>query len=198
MAYTGIRDLYIAKVLTNTTTSYTTDTPIILGKVASLKKDYKGSTENLYYDDKLDDILQGLTEKTLEVEVKELTQANEALLMGQTIVKGMRIESTGNECPDFAVGYRTKVANGKYEFVWKYICKPEPFGAQHDTQADKPKISNRTIKFTCRDREIDGKDGVSINESALQTGDTEAKVLLAVNSETNTIKWFEDVVEPLV
>jgi phi13 family phage major tail protein len=197
MAYIGIKDLFIAKVLTNNETSYTTDTPMRLGKAASLKKDYKGSFENSYYDDHKDETVQGLTEKTLEVEVKELTQEVEALLMGQKIVKGMRIESTTNECPDFAVGYRTKVSNGKYEFVWKYVCTAEPFGAQHDTQADKTKINNRTIKFTCRDREIDGEDGVNINETALQTGDTEAKALLAVNTETHLIKWFEEVVEPL-
>lgn len=198
MAYIGVKDLYIAKILTNTTTSYTTDDPIMLGKVGSIKKDYSGSAEPSYYDDKLDDMLQGLTGKSLEVVVKELEQEIEAMLMGQQIVKGMRIESTADECPDFAVGYRTKVAKtGKYEFVWKYVCKPEPFGAEHSTQADKPAIAERTIKFTCRDREIDGKDGVNINELALQTGDTEAKALLAVDPETKKIVWFTEVPEPL-
>lgn len=198
MAYLGVKDLYFAKILTNTATSYTTDEPVLLGKVGSIKKDYSGSMENSFYDDKLDDVLQGLTAKSLEVVVKELSQDNESLLMGQKLVKGMRVESTEDECPDFAVGYRTKVAKtGKYEFVWKYVCKPEPFGSEHNTQADKPAIAERTIKFTCRDREKDGKDGVSINELALQTGDTEAKALLAVDTETNKIVWFTEVPEPL-
>ncbi|MBK1809139.1 hypothetical protein JHL18_00555 [Clostridium sp. YIM B02505] len=197
MAYIGIKDVYIAKVIKNDTTGYEADTPVRLGKAASLKKDYKGSMEKNYYDDSLDSMLQGDTEKTLEVEVKELTQEVEAMINGQKLVKGMRVESTSDSVGDFAVGYRTKLQNGKYEFVWKYVCTPEPFGSNHDTVADKAKINNRTVKFTCRNREIDGVDGVNINESALLTGDTEAKALLAVNTTTNMIHWFEEVVEPL-
>lgn len=198
MAYVGIKDLFVAKITKNDSTTYTTEPPIRLGKMASLKKDYKGSFENNYYDDTLDEIVQGLTEKTLEIEVKELSQENEALLQGQTIVKGMRVESTSDACLDFAVGYRTKLNNGQYEFVWKYVCKPEPVGSEHDTQADKPKISNRTIKFTCRDREKDLKDGVDINAMSLKDTDTDALALLAVDSTTKLIKWFTAVVEPLV
>lgn len=197
MAYVGVRDLFIAKITKNDTTGYETDTPVRLGKAASVKKDYKGSMEKLYYDDALDSMLQGDTEKTLEIEVKELSQEIEAMINGQEIIGGMRIESTSDAMNDFAVGYRVKQQDGKYEFVWKYVCTPEPVGAQHDTVADKAKINNRTIKFTCRNREVDGKDGVNINESALTETNTAAKALLAVNSTTKIIKWFEAVPEPL-
>lgn len=197
MAYIGVKDLYIAKVTTNSNTAYVAETPVKVAKVASIKKDYKGSMEKTYYDDAFDGYVQGDTEKTLEIEVKELTQQIESMLQGQKVVKGMKIESTKDLMEDFAIGYRTKLQDGKYEFVWKYVCTPEPFGSQHDTQNEKPKIANRTIKFTCRNRELDDNDGVSINESDLQSGDTEAKALLTVNPTTKVIAWFEEVVEPL-
>lgn len=197
MAYVGIKDVFIAQVTKNDSTGYTAGTPVRLGKTASLKKEYKGSMDKLYYDDALDSMLQGDTEKTLEIEVKELSVAVETMLQGQKLVKGMRIESTSDGMGDFAVGYRTKLLNGKYEFVWKYVCTPEPIGSQHDTVADKGKVNNRTVKFTCRNREIDGEDGININESELKDTDTDAKALLTIDATTKLIKWFTAVPEPL-
>lgn len=197
MAYQGARDLYIAKITANTETAYTVEEPKRLGKVASINKEYAGNSENMYYDDRLDDILAGAMDKTLTVEVKELTQEMEALIQGQTVNKGMKVESTQDGQIDFAIGYRTKVENtGKYEFYWHYVARPEPFGVEHTTATNKPAITNRTIKFTLRDREKDGKSGVSINELALAANDTEAKALLAIDTQKNIIKWFTAVPEP--
>lgn len=199
--YRGIKDLMYAKVTKNEEGEYKVETPKRLAKIASCKKDYAGSTENAYYDDKLDEVLQGTVTKSLEIVVKGLDAEVEAELQGQIIVKGMKIESTQDITPYFAIGYRTLLGSGKYEFYWHYLCQPEPIGAEHNTKADKPAIAERTIKFACLDREVDGKNAVSINEDLLNstTGATltEAKALLAIDPVTKLIKWFSEVQEPL-
>lgn len=204
MARIGVKDLYIAPIKTNTETEYSADTPIKVAKVASIKKDYKGKTEPVYYDDALDEEIDGLVEKSLEIETKEIPIDVESMINGTRMIKGMEMGSTADATGLFAVGYRTKDRQGKYTFYWHYICKAEPLGEEHETQAEKIKISNRKLKFSIMDRKktdlISGKevhlDHITIDESALKETDSEAKTLLAIDSTSKKIKWFDAVPEP--
>jgi phi13 family phage major tail protein len=194
----GFRDVYIAKVTKNDATGYTADTPVKLAKSISGKFAEKFNVEKNYADDQLDEILRSFDSVDIELEITKLTPEQREILFGQKVTKGVAVANANDIAQDFAIGFRAKNSNGKYEFYWYYVCSCEsPDERNFETVADKPKSQNPKLKITGRAREIDSNYRVMIDETVLLETDTEAKALLAVDATSHLIKWFEDVVEPL-
>ena len=64
----GLRDIYIAKVTANTTETYTTDTPIKLGRAIAAKVTVKKTVEKIYSDDNIEEIIENFESADIEIE----------------------------------------------------------------------------------------------------------------------------------
>lgn len=186
----GLKDVHVAKVTENTATAYTAEAPEKLFRGITAKVSVKKSSEKLYSDDEVEDILSALDGIEVELEGDSLTMAKIAALRGAKLTKGMLVDNKDDEAAEVAIGWRAKNAKGKYQFVWLYCGKfAEGDDEEYETQAEKPNPKTATLKGTFYARSLDGNYRVRVHENELVAGETEAKAVLA--------KWFTEVPEPL-
>ena len=184
----SFRDLYVAKVTANTESSYIAETPVKLARAITGKVSDKFSTEKIYSDDSVEDVTENYEGTDVEFEVNSLAPQDRALLFGHLYDKGFLVKTKDDKAPEVAVGYRAKKLNGKYEFVWLYTGT---FGQGHDdeyeTEADKVTTKTATLKGSFYARQMDGHYHISVDESNLLEGDTDAKTAIQ--------DWFAKVQE---
>lgn len=186
----GLRDVTIAKVLENTDTEYTADTPVKLFKAVSGKVSVKRTSETIRSDDDIEEILSDLDAIEVEFVGNKLTMQRIADIYGCRLVKGMLIDNKDDQPVEVALGYRAKETNGKYRFVWLYCGKFDGDDEdEYESKAETPNPKTKTIKGTFYARKKDGNFRVRVHESELLESETEAKQ--AIES------WFSEVQEPL-
>lgn len=184
----GLRDIHIALVTKNTTESYTTDTPIKLGRAISAKVTVKKTTEKIYSDDNVEEIIENFESADIEIENNKLTPTQKALLRGAKYENGFLVNNANDKAAEIAIGWRAKQTNGKYEFVWYYCGKfNEGQTEEYDTNGDKMKTQTSKLKGTFYQRQKDENYNIEVDESYLAEDETEAK---------DAIKdWFSKVQE---
>lgn len=186
----GLRDLTLAKVLTNTTEKYEADEPKKIFKAVSGKVTVKRSSEKIYSDDELEDTESALDSIDVELTGDKLTMERIADIYGCRFVKGMLIDNQDDSPAELALGYRVRESNGKYRFVWLYCGKFDGDDEdEHETRGEKPSPKTKTIKGTFYARKKDGNFRVRVHESELLETHTEAKEVIK--------SWFSEVQEPL-
>lgn len=190
--YRGLRDVHIARILTNTATAYTTDTPVKLARAVTAKISDKWSAEPIYSDDGTEEIVTSYEGTEIELEVATLAPQDRALLFGQLYENGFLTKNKDDLAPEVAIGYRTRRMNGKYEFAWHYCGK---FGQGNDdefeTQADKISPKTATVKGNFNERQIDGNYQILVDESNLVESETTMAAARAAIAD-----WFGKVQEP--
>lgn len=156
----------------------------------------KYSTDNLYSDDALEETVRSFSNVDIELEVNRILNDRKALLYGQTLNGGMISSSIEDQASDIAIGWRNKLSNGKYEFVW-YYCVSVTDGEESnsETVGDKPKAQSDKIKLIGRAREKADSDGkhrykVAISEDQLIEANTDAAAAIK--------NWFSKVQEPIL
>ena len=189
--YRGLRDIYIAKITSNTPTEYKTETAVKLGRAITAKISDKWSSEPIYSDDGTEEIVISYEGTEIELEVATLAPQDRALLFGQLYENGFLTKNKDDLAPEVAVGYRSRRMNGKYEFAWHYCGK---FGQGNDdefeTQADKISPKTSSVKGSFYERQLDGNYQILVDESQLLEGEAtldRAKAAIA--------DWFSKVQE---
>lgn len=186
--YCGLKDIYAAKIVQNTESAYVTDTPVKIARAIKAKISEKWTSEKIYSDDTTEDIITSYEGTDVELEITTLAPQDRAFLFGQVYENGFLTKGADDIAPEIALGFRTKRRNGKYEFSWLYCGK---FGQGVDdefsTIAGKIEAKSNTIKGEFVERQMDGLYQISVDESNLVDGDTDAKAAIA--------KWFEKVQE---
>lgn len=184
----SFRDLYVALVTTNTAQLYETDTPVKLARAISGKVSDKFSTEKIYSDDGVEEVLEYYQGTDVEFAVNSLAPQDKKLLFGHLYEKGFLVKNKDDRAPEVAIGYRAKKLNGKYEFVWLYVGT---FGQGYDdnyaTEEDKVTTQTATLKGSFYERAIDGNYEIQVDESNLLTDHTDAKTAIQ--------NWFASVQE---
>ena len=155
----GLRDIYVAELLTDTSgvageTTY--ETPIKLERAISAKLSPKSSSESVYSDDAVEDIISAFEGVEVEIEVSQLSLTSRALLQGAKVVKGVLIENKEDMPPTIALGFKSKKNNKKYRYVWLLKGKFAPSNDDYETEAEKPKSQSATLKGTFYSRDSDG------------------------------------------
>ena len=187
----GLKDIYVARVTKNDATTYTTDTPVQLARAITAKIKEKWNSDSVYSDDALEDTVRSFENIEMELEVNRLIPEKIALLYGKTLNKGMIVSNINDEASEIALGYRSKLSNGKYEFVWYYSLKvSDGMEKEYASMEGKPKPQSDKIKLVGKGREKDGNYQANVSEDVLLETDTEAKTAI-----TN---WFSEVQEPIV
>lgn len=172
----GLKDIYIAKITKNDATAYTAESPVQLARAINAKINEKFASENIYSDDALEDTVRSFESVEVELEINRLTHEKIALLYGQTLTKGMLLSNINDQANEIALGYRSKLSNGKYEFVWLYSLKvSDGLSKDYQTVEGKPKPQTDKIKLVGKGREKDGNYKASVAEDTLLDTDTDAK-----------------------
>lgn len=185
----GLKDLYVARVLTNNGTTYETDEPVKVCRAISATITPNTNSEAIYSDDEVEDVVDNFVSYDVEFEGNELSPEMRALLFGHKVIKGMEIDNINDISNEVAFGYRAKKTDGKYEFVWLYAGKFQDVEDANETTTDEVTTQTSTVSGTFYGRKKDGNSRVRVDESFLLVGDTEAATAI-----TN---WFSIVQEPL-
>lgn len=191
----GLKDIHIAEVTANNGTTYTTKTPVKLARALSAKVSDKFTTEKVYSDDNVEDIVEQYEGTEIDFSVNTLAPQDYAALYENLYKNGFLLKAAGDGAKEIAIGWRAKKRNGKYEFTWYYCGKLERPEMNYETQEDKTKTQTASLKgnFYARQKEDTIEDkkknlyAIQVDESNLIEGNTTAKAAIA--------DWFSEVKE---
>lgn len=142
----GLEKLTVAKITTDESTGTVYAEPVKLERSIKAKISPKTSSEKLYSDDSVEEILNNFDSCDVEIELNQLTIASRALLQGSKIVDGMLVESKDDLAPEVALGFRSKKSNGKYRYVWLLKGKFEHTEDEYETIGEKPTPKTNSLK----------------------------------------------------
>ena len=147
--FRGCDNLVIAEVTADDNTNYTTGAVQVLAPVAEVSKTVESSSETHYYDNTGMIIIQaeGSDEVTLTVPALPLDRL--AFVTGKTLdaTTGAFIDGPVTE-RYFAVGYRLRLTDGTYRYVWRLkgsFAIPDETSATED---DSTTTNNQQLTFT--------------------------------------------------
>lgn len=184
----GCKDVYIAKIIQNTESAYVTDAPVKLARAIKIKVDEKWTSDTMYSDDAVEEIINSFEGAEIEIEVNQLAPQDRELLFGQLYENGFLIKSADDSAPELAIGWRERKVNRKYEFKWLYVGKfAEGISEEASTAEGKLSPTTKNIKGKFYGRSIDNVYQISVDESNLIDEYEDAKTAIT--------KWFEKVQE---
>ncbi|WP_083939925.1 major tail protein [Desulfoscipio gibsoniae] len=93
MALIGLKDTHIAVLTQDNGTGATYEAPTKLERAISAKLTPKTSTENIYSDDIVEDVITSFDSVEVEIELNQLSLTSRATHQGAKVVKGVLIES---------------------------------------------------------------------------------------------------------
>lgn len=147
--FRGCDNLVVAEVTVDTAAGYTVGAVSVLAPVAEIAKTVESSSETHYYDNvgMITIRAEGTDEVTLTVPVLPLSML--ANLTGKTVdtATGAFIDGAPVE-KYFAIGYRLKLTDGTYRYVWRL---KGTFGFPDETSAtedDGTETNNQELTFT--------------------------------------------------
>lgn len=184
----GLKDIYVAKITQNDEKAYVTDTPVKLARAIKAKIDEKWTSEKVYSDDGVEEIITSYEGTDVELEVNALAPQDRAILFGQLYENGYLVKSSEDKAPELALGWRERQMNGLYDFKWLY-CGKFAEGISEEAQTKEGKISptTRTVKGSFYERNLDKEYEISVDETNLINEDTDAKAAIQ--------NWFSKVQE---
>lgn len=161
----GLENLTVAKITKDEASEITYAQPVKLERSIKAKISPKTSSEKLYSDDSVEDILNNFDSCDVEIELNQLTIASRALLQGSKVIDGMLIENKDDIAPDIALGFRSKKSNGKYRYVWLLKGKFEHTEDEYETIGEKATPKTNTLKGSFYSR-ADGNWRIMEDEDA--------------------------------
>lgn len=143
----GAEQLTLSKVLTDTSTGTTYDTPFaITKKLITIGVKNSSSADPQYADDQTVDVYVDDGDIEIEMEITDLTEDEKAIIFGQTMSAGIRTPSPSDVKPYFSVSWKSKKRDGTYKYykVLKVLFS-EP---DEDFETKKEKLAPQTDKIT--------------------------------------------------
>ena len=177
----GLENLTVALIQEDTVAGVTYATPIKLERSIKAKISPKTSSEKLYSDDSVEEILNNFDSCDVEIEINQLQLKTRALIQGSKIVNGILVENKDDIAPELALGFRSKKSNGKYRYVWLLKGKFEITEDEYETIGEKPTAQSNTISGSFYGRNCDGNWRIMEDEDA-------------ENSDPNRVaNWFKEI-----
>ena len=145
----GLKDFHVCKILTDVVGSGATyEAPVRIPGIISATMSTERSTESYYSDDIVEETFSSFNSISLEVEVSNLSQSERALLLGQTVNKGVSAASADDTASEVGIMFRSKRTNGQYRYValtrGKFVEPSESFA----TESDSLSPQTMTLTFT--------------------------------------------------
>ena len=152
----GLENLTVAVVEEDKTTGIKYATPIKLERSIKAKISPKTSSEKLYSDDSVEEILNNFDSCDVEIEINQLQLKTRSLIQGAKIINGVLVENKDDIAPELALGFRSKKSNGKYRYVWLLKGKFEITEDEYETIGEKPTAQSNSISGSFYGRNSDG------------------------------------------
>lgn len=122
--FRGTDNLCYAEVLTDNNESgegYTTGAVAILAPVAEISKTVETASDTKYYDNKPALVINAEGADTITLTVPALDLATLAAITGKSYDSSLGAFLDGERNPKyFALGYRLRLTDGTYRYVWRY------------------------------------------------------------------------------
>lgn len=186
----GLCDFHIAMITQDDDTTYSTEKVIKLMKAATAKTKLTYTSEEVYFDDVVDDIDQNFEGGDMELEGDYLTADIIQMIKGHMNNNGMSVAKSDDVAKDVAVLFRSKMSNNKYKFYCYYRVN---FGNEEEedfeTVSKKGKRQNTKLKGNIMARKKDNCIMVSVTEDEMKAAGIE-------NPEQMLNAWFTKVPEP--
>lgn len=150
--FRGTDHLVYAEVLTDNNVSgegYTTGTVAILAPVAEISKTVETASDTKYYDNKPALTINAEGADTITLTVPALPLQTLATITGKTYDTTLGAFLDGESTPKyFALGYRLRLTDGTYRYVWRYkgsFAIPDETSQTEDAGTDS---NNQTLTYT--------------------------------------------------
>lgn len=199
--FRGCDNLVIARVTKDDATGYTTGTVVSLAEVARIAKSTEQSSEMHYYDNVGKVPIKAIGSDTITMIVPALTLRTLALITGASIDPSTGAYSSGEGDTDYeyALGYRLKLTDGTYRYVWRlkgtFSAVPDE---ESETESNSINTHNQTVTFTGtlttfpfnnggrkRDFVIDERDGMAnVSRFFEQVHTPDNSAYMAINAVT--------------
>lgn len=145
----GLKDFHVCKILTDVAgVGATYESPVRIPGIISATMSTERSTESYYSDDIVEETFSSFNNISLEVEISNLSQSERALLLGQTVKKGVSAASADDTAKEVGIMFRSKRTNGQYRYValtrGKFVEPSESFA----TESDSLSPQTMTLTFT--------------------------------------------------
>lgn len=153
MAQVGLKNIYVAKVLTETGTATTYDEPRKISEAITAKITPNVETATLYADDKASEVEEAFGDIDVEIGVKDLSVDDYAFLLGKTVdTNGGVLDNVNDVAPYLALGFEIPLTGGGKRMYWYYKGKFGIPSSEHTTKQDKTEFQTPTIsgKFMSR------------------------------------------------
>jgi len=191
MATIGLDKLFYAPITEDESGNETYGTPVQLAKAISADLTVELNEATLFADDGAAEIVKEFKSGTLSLGVDDIGAAAAQSLTGVTVdTNGVIISASEDGGDPVAIGFRAKMANGKYRYYWLYRVKFGIPATNLATKGDSITFSTPTIEGTVlRRNKVDG-NGKHPWKAEATEGDA------AVKPATLT-GWYTQVYEPV-
>ena len=123
------------------------------------------NSATLYADDKAWDVAMSLGDIALALNMADIPTADRAAWLGHTVdANGVLVRKDTDQAPYVAIGFRRKLSNGKYRYVWLLKGKFRAEEQNAATKTDTPTFQTPTINATFMPRDTDREWQSVVNE----------------------------------
>lgn len=186
--FRGTDNLVYAEVLTDNNESsegYTTGTVKVLAPVAEISKTVETSSDTKYYDNKPALTINAEGADTITLTIPALDLQTLADIVGKNYDTTLGAFFDGEATPKyFALGYRLRLTDGTYRYVWRYkgsFAVPDETSATEDAGTDS---NNQQLTYT----------GIKTMHKFTKTGTSEKALVVDERDDKAKISTFFDAV----
>lgn len=171
----GVKDLRIAKVLTDTPEGHTYDTVQKVAGAIEVGITSNNADPNIQYADDIEyDVLYPDPELAVTVKLADIPLEIQAMLRGHTTdANGAIIKKATDKGEYYALGFASEKSNHKMRYVWLYKCRANFIDENYGTKQG-PTINRQepSVQFTAIKRTHDEAYQYMADEDSVPTGGT--------------------------
>lgn len=143
----------------------TYDTPVPIAGLIQANVSPIVNSANLSADDAIFDVADSMQGANVTIGLADIPTVDQSALLGSSIdTNGVLIEKNTDHAPYVAIGYRRKMSNGKYRYMWLYKGRFRPYDENADTQGETPTFQTPSITATFMPRDKDSEWRARANE----------------------------------
>ena len=186
--YRGVKGLFAAEVVTDTTEKFECSSPFAIAGVAELSRTTEASSEAHYYDNVPAVVIDSTGSDEVTITTSAIPLKALAKITGQVYDEKKAILIEGErDAKYFALGYITEKTDGTEIFVWRLKGKFNIPDSTHSTKDDSTEASGQELTFT----------GINTTHRFKTTGKTAKAINLdtSINPQVDTT-FFAKVQTP--
>lgn len=153
----GLKNIYVAKLKSDTTEKVEYDTPRKLAKAIEVSVKPSINQETLYADDGPAEVASSLSEIEVELNIDDLSIEMQNFLIGnKQDDKKVNIDKVDDSAPYVAMGFESQMSNGDIQYTWLFKGKLTLPETAYKTKGENIEFQTPTITAKFIKRDFDG------------------------------------------